>query len=116
MTTFTANFRHGHPMMVDHTPSVFVPAGAVVVIGVGTRIAHVDIPANTLGALAAGHGVYLFPKATTAGTAIPAGTKVFWDAVGQVVTTSATNNNLLGETTQASTDADDHQSVMHLPD
>jgi len=70
-----ANFRHGDPLMVDYTPSSAVNAGDVVVISNYPLIAHQDIAANALGAVAAGGGVYEM----TAGEALNAGEKVYWD-------------------------------------
>ncbi len=111
-----ANFRHGDPLMVDHTPVAFVGAGSVVPFVNGVRIAHVDIPPNVLGALAIGFGVYLVPKATAAGSGLPADTAVFWDTVNQVATpTASASTKNLGITTGVSLDADDHLLVLHMP-
>ena len=75
-----ATFRHGDPVMVDHTPSgADVAAGDVLVIGDSVRIAHRDIVDGQLGALAIGGGVYDIAKATGVGTAVTAGTTLYWD-------------------------------------
>lgn len=63
---------------IDYTPAADVTAGDVVVQNDLVGVAKLDIPANTLGALAV-TGVFDFPKATGAGTAIAAGVKVYWD-------------------------------------
>ena len=56
------NFKHGTVLMVDHTPGTAVSAGDVVTIGDVQCIAHNDIPAGKLGAVAwpSGTGVYEF--------------------------------------------------------
>jgi predicted RecA/RadA family phage recombinase len=92
---------------IDHTPGSAVAAGAVVVQGELIGVAKVDIPANALGALAV-TGVFDFPKATGASTAITAGANVYWDATNSVATTDddTGNNKLLGKTVLAAADAD----------
>ena len=87
---------------IDHTPSVDVAAGDVVVQGDLIGIAKLDIVAGTLGALAV-TGVFDVSKATGADTAIPAGLKVYWDAVSSVATTDddSGNNKYLGKAVAA---------------
>ncbi|HID74473.1 MAG TPA: DUF2190 family protein [Planctomycetaceae bacterium] len=80
-----ATFRHGNPLMVDYTPASDVSAGDVVVVGAVPHVAHLDIEANRLGALAAGGGVY----DVTAKEALSAGDKVYWDADNNKVTKTA---------------------------
>jgi predicted RecA/RadA family phage recombinase len=75
-------------VMVNHTPGSAVTAGDVLVIGETCRIAHTDIAADELGALAAGGGVYLVDCIDTAG--ISNGTKVYWDDVSNGVTKDIT--------------------------
>jgi hypothetical protein len=92
-----AVFRHGDPVMADYTPSAGnVAAGQVVLIGNTTGwtcgIAHVDIPNNTLGALACGDGVYEVVNLNNAAN----GAKVWWDDTNNKVTTVSTNNALFG--------------------
>lgn len=70
-----ATFRHGETRNVDHTPSVAVAAGDVVAIGAIPYVAHLDIEANRLGALAAGGGVY----DVEAGETIRGGEVVYYD-------------------------------------
>jgi len=72
--------------MVDYTPLADVAAGDVVVqvdlVGVAGR----SIVAAEKGALAVS-GVFDFPKTGgSGGSEIPVGTKLYWDASGQVVT------------------------------
>lgn len=79
-----ADFKHGGPLMVDHTPSSAVTAGDVVVIGEYPLVAHVDIAADALGALAAGGGVYK----CTADADLDPGDKVYWDSSAGKITKS----------------------------
>ena len=70
----TARFVHDGEA-IDYTPSSAVSAGDVVVQNDLVGVAKLDIAANTLGALAV-KGVFDFPKATGAGSAIAAGDDV----------------------------------------
>jgi predicted RecA/RadA family phage recombinase len=90
---------------VDYTPSAAVAAGDVVVQGDLVGVAPRPIAANTLGSLAVA-GVFEFPKAAGAGTAIAAGKKVYWDATNHVATETAQGNTLMGKTVAATVDAD----------
>ena len=90
---------------IDYTPGSAVTAGAVVVQGELVGVAKVDIPASTLGALAVA-GVFDFPKATGAGTAIAAGENCYWNAAAQQATTTATGNKLIGKCVKAAADVD----------
>lgn len=92
-----ATMRHGDPVMIDYTPgSGNVSAGDVVLIGNTTGltcgIAHRDIENSTLGALAAGGGVYDVVNLNNAAD----GAKVYWDASTSKVTTTSTNMSLFG--------------------
>jgi predicted RecA/RadA family phage recombinase len=90
---------------VDYTPTADVAAGDVVVqtdlIGIATK----PIKANQLGALAV-EGVFDFAKATSGGSALAAGTSVYWDDTANVVTITATGNKLIGKVVRAAADAD----------
>jgi len=110
-----ATFVHGDPLMVDHTPGSAVSAGDVVVLADTVRIAHRDIAANELGALAAEGGVYEVPKAAGGSTAIADGKKVYWDAGNSVITATASTHKVIGETVGASLDADTTQRIIHKP-
>lgn len=96
-------YRHGEPTMVDYTPSSGnVAAGDVVLQGSVTAntagtgalaaIAHVAITNNTQGALSVGGGVYDVVNLNNAA----AGTKVYWVAASNKVTTVSTNNAVFG--------------------
>ena len=64
---------------VDYTPSADVAAGDVIVLNDLVGVTKRKIPANTQGALHVA-GVFDFPKATGATTAIAAGKTVYWNA------------------------------------
>jgi len=92
---------------VDYTPVAEVKAGDVVVQGDLVGVAKLDIPAGKLGALAV-TGLFDFPKATGAATAIPAGTRVYWDAAEKVAKADSESgaNKEIGKTVKAASDAD----------
>lgn len=110
---FEAEFVRGTPLMVDYTPGSNVVAGQVVVIGNVVRIAHRDIAANALGALAAGGGQYRAPKATGADTAIADGKQLYWDDTNNVVTETSSGNKKIGVSNSAAANADGYILVQH---
>jgi predicted RecA/RadA family phage recombinase len=104
-------FLHGSPRMVDHTPTVAIAAGTVVVTADTPRIAHLDIPANTLGALAAVGGVYQ----CVGDAAIAADKKVYWDNTNNKVTETAAGNKVFGVTVTACAANNGYCQVRHDP-
>lgn len=92
---------------IDYTPQAHLTAGAVVVQGDLIGVTKIDIPAEVLGALAV-TGVFDFPKATTVGSAIPAGAKVYWDAANTLATTDDDSgaNKYAGKSIRAAGDTD----------
>jgi predicted RecA/RadA family phage recombinase len=82
-----ADFRHGTPLMVDHTPSAAVAAGKVIVAGGEVWIAHNDIEADRLGAVAAPSSSAVYE--VTAGDAIAAGGAAGWDDTNKKVISTA---------------------------
>ena len=96
---------------IDYTPSTAVTAGDVVVVGTMVCVAPLDIPANTLGAVAYA-GVFLCPKDTSA----PAiGVAIYWNATGSPVggtagsgcaTTTSAGGTLMGTTVGAALTGD----------
>ncbi len=90
---------------IDYTPGADVPAGNVVVQGDLVGIAKLDILAGKLGALAV-EGVFDFAKATGGGTALAAGTTVYWDNVAKVATATVGSNKQIGKVVRAALDAD----------
>lgn len=87
-------------LVVDYTPSVAVSSGDVVVQGQLFGVATQDIAADELGALTVS-GVVSIAKATTSGSALTAGAKVYWDASGEVVTTTVGSNVYIGKVVTA---------------
>lgn len=92
---------------VDYTPAAAVAAGDVVVQGELVGVAPRPIGAGELGALVV-EGVFAFPKAIVAGSAIAAGANTYWDNAAKLATTNAAAgaNKLLGKTLLAAADAD----------
>jgi predicted RecA/RadA family phage recombinase len=92
---------------VDYTPGADVSAGDVVVQGELVGVAKLDIQTGKLGALAV-TGLFDFPKAAGAGTAIAAGTRVYWDEADQEAKADdeAGANKELGKTVKAAADED----------
>ena len=90
---------------IDYTPSQAVNAGQVVVLNDMVGVAKKPIAASALGAIYV-VGVFEFPKATTAGTGVTAGTKVYWDATNNVITSTAGANKYVGKTVADCADAD----------
>jgi predicted RecA/RadA family phage recombinase len=79
---------------IDYTPTVAVAAGAVVVMGtVGVGVVPVALAANEKGSLFV-DGVVRHAK--TAGQAINAYAKVYWDATNSVFTSTVGSNVLAG--------------------
>jgi len=96
-----ATFRH-EGQYVDYTPGSAVSAGDVVVQGSLVGIATKAIAANVQGALCL-RGVFDIAKATTSGSAITAGAKLYWDAGNEIVTTTAGSNKAIGYAAEAAT-------------
>ena len=95
---------------VDYTPSSAVSEGDVIVqvdlIGVATA----DIAADALGALAV-EGFVDFPKATGSSSAIPFGTKLYWNTVTSKAQATASTYKLIGKAVEA---ADDDATVVKI--
>ncbi len=110
----TAMFKYGDPIVLDHTPSSAVAAGAVVVVGNDVRIAHHEIPANMPGALAAGGGVYQVPKDTST---FADGAVVYWDAADVACTSAADSgtNKRIGTAVGGWATGATSMLVLHLP-
>ena len=90
---------------VDYIPSADVAAGDVVVQGDLVGVAKLDIAANRLGSLAV-EGIFDFPKATTGGSGMAAGTIVYWDATNKIASPSSAVGKQIGKTTLVAADAD----------
>lgn len=94
---------------LPHTPGSAVTAGDVVVVGDVTGIAHVDIPANQLGALSMVGGTYI----VTGDAAISAGKKVYWNDSANKVTETASGNKAIGTTLTACSADGSTCRIMH---
>lgn len=113
---FETEFRSGDPEMSPYTPSGAVAAGEVVVKANLTAIAHRAIAAGELGAVGVLGGVYRGDKTAGSGTAIPGGTKLYWDDSGNKPTTTASSNKVLGyATADGAADADTYVDFVHEP-
>jgi len=77
---------------IDYTPTSAVPAGSIVIQGGLVGVTKLDIPANTLGALAVS-GLFDVTKTTVA---IDAGAKVYWNTTSKFATNVASGNTLIG--------------------
>jgi predicted RecA/RadA family phage recombinase len=97
---------------IDYTPAADVAAGDVIVQGELVGVAKKDIKAHVLGALAV-EGVFDFPKATGGGSAITAGSEVYWDDTADQATTNANAgaNKLIGKVILDAADADEYVRV-----
>jgi len=99
----------------DYTPGSAVAAGDVVVQGDMVGIATQDIAANALGALAVNNGVWTCPKDTGSGSALSAGTKVYWDATNEVVTSTASTHKQMGYVETAAAASASTVNVVKVP-
>ncbi len=90
---------------IDYTPVADVAASDVVVQGDLVGVAKLDIKANKLGALSV-VGVFDFAKATGGGSALAAGTTVYWDDAANVATSTSAGNKQIGKVVRAAAAAD----------
>lgn len=106
-------FSHGAPLMVDYTPSSAVVSGQVVVLGGRPLVCHTAIPADKLGALATGGGVYI----CVADAGIAANIIVYWDAATDKVTETVGANKIFGIVTPNSSSGSDGDPIIveHVP-
>lgn len=93
--SFEARFAHGDPIMIDYTPVTAIPAGTVIPgsgTGLTSLIAHHDLEANEVGAVAAGGGVYeMINNSNSANNVL-----MYFDNVTKKATATATGNSRLG--------------------
>jgi predicted RecA/RadA family phage recombinase len=109
-----AQFWQGDPTMVNYTPEADIDAGEVVITNDTCRIAHRDIKAGELGALAAGGGIYKMTCMDAAG--IGEDTIVGFDDVTRRVTAEITAAaRPLGVTVSAASGAGQEILVRHDP-
>ncbi|TWT65617.1 DUF2190 family protein [Crateriforma conspicua] len=108
----SATFKHGRPLMIDHTPGSDVTAGDVVELAACVRIAHSDIPSGQLGALASGGGVYEVDKVSAQAWAD--GESIYWDDSAELFTTVSTDNTLAGKAAAAAANPSDTGLLQHI--
>ena len=77
---------------IDFLSATDVPAGSVIVQGSLVGVTKLDVKADRLSALAV-VGVFDIVKGSTA---IPLGSRVYWDATAKQAVTTATGNAQLG--------------------
>lgn len=114
-TTFQASKVGGDPVTINYTPTTGnVAAGDVVLLGntagLTCGIAPLPITNNVLGALEVGGGVYSMVAAANTNAYV----KVWWDDANNKVTTTSTNNAVVGFTLQAIT-VNTAGNVLHVP-
>lgn len=109
-----ADFVHGNPLMVDHTPGSAVSVGDVIVVGEVPFVAHAAIAASEKGAVAAGGGVY---EGVTDGSLDTGGALVYWDDTEKEFVAGSSGNKHFGYTLpdQGATDDQDTIQVIHSP-
>lgn len=107
-------FWHGSPHMVDHTPGGAVAAGDGVVINGKVQIAHKNIAAGELGALAvpSGSATYKLDKAAGAGDTFTKGDDVPLN-VGAMTGDPVGTANVGLTCAQDAADADNYVLVVH---
>lgn len=114
----SAKYRHGNPLMIDYTPGSSVTAGDVVQVGGLCLVAHSDIPASTLGALAcpSGSAVYEITKATISDVfAVGALVEIDVSEQAAVVANNANGNITFGRCVKASANGDATVWAVHIP-
>lgn len=90
---------------IDYTPSSAVSSGDVVVQGDLVGVALKDIAANALGALSV-EGVFAFTKDTNSSDIYTVGTKLYWNASSEIVSTSSGDGKYIGKVVKAAAAAD----------
>lgn len=113
---FEARFVKGDTVKyIRHTPSGDIAAGEVVVIDGVPYVAHLAIPANVLGNLAAEGGEYELLKDGTSGPAIAQGEGVAWIEADNLATDVLTGNVHFGTCTEAAGASAATVRVLHRP-
>lgn len=107
-----AIFYQGDPQMVDYTPGSAVTSGDVIVQGNFPTVAHRDIAASALGAVAVAFGIYQIPA--DAGTVIAFG-DVYWDNTAKKVTLTQAGNTHFGVSLTTTVNSGDLATCLHLP-
>lgn len=94
---------------LNYTPSgADVASGDFLLIGAIGAVAKTDIADGKTGAVHI-YGVFSIPKATGA---VTQGAKLYWDASESEVTTTATDNTLIGVAAAAAASGDSNAQVL----
>lgn len=109
-----ARFIKGNYQTIDYTPVADVSAGDVIIDGDLTLIAHNDIAAGELGALAIDGGVYEAVKDGTSGPVFALGDWLYWDDSNNEAVASATSNAILGPAVEAAGTSDAAVRFLHV--
>jgi predicted RecA/RadA family phage recombinase len=96
--------------VISHTPAGALTRGDIVVTVSRIGIAVRDIGAGSVGELCV-EGVAAFPKATSGGSAIPDGTRLYYNASTHIVSITASDGLFIGAAAAVSVDADATQLV-----
>ena len=99
---------------IDYVAPGPVAAGDVVVLADLIGVAKRPLATGELGTLDV-EGVYDFTKVAGGGTAIPLGTKVYWDPAAKHVTITSTGMAYLGKIAKAAADGDTTARVRLCP-
>jgi predicted RecA/RadA family phage recombinase len=105
------NFKYEGDKVTVLSPGT-VTSGSGVLIGLLFGVALHDAVVNELLTLGV-TGVWYLPKAT--GSALTAGTVVYWDATNSRVTTTATGNKVIGLVETAAASSDTKVAVLLTP-
>lgn len=109
-----ARFKIGVPLMVPYTPGSAVSAGDVIVSNSIAMIAHGDIAASTLGAVASPSGSASYDIVKGA-SSFSVNDPVYWDSGNSVATSTSGGNYFLGLANAAAVSGDTTVRVQHLP-
>lgn len=104
----------GDPGTFNHTHTLAVNHGDVVVVGNATIIANAELAANQRGGYLIDGAIIQVPKPTGGGSAMAVGTRVYWDVAdgnAQNTADSGTNKHL-GIVAAANTDSDTTMLVL----
>ena len=105
-----AFWQRGESLDYKNTGSAKIDANTIVLYGARLGVVGCDIAPGEVGSLHV-TGVFELPKASS--TAITAGAEVYWDATNSVITTTSTNNTLVGFAAQAAL-ADDATVLVKI--
>lgn len=109
-----ATFHHGDYQTVNYAHDSAVSAGDVIVVGILTLVTHRDLAADEMGGWAVSGGWYTMTKAAGSGSAIAAGTKVYYDASPAGAAAASSGNTAFGYAgPDGASDDDTEVLVLH---